>query len=365
MPQQKFLFRRNEANALLGEIKKMEKILKGTRILLIGPGYHNYITAISSGFIKMGAYIEYYKSDPATIFYRNFYLSRLRRFKIFDKFYEKQITKNNNEILESIRDKIFSHVIIIKGRLLTNDFFIKLRSQMPDANMILYQWDSIKNYNYLDKIKYFNSTYSFDYQDCKNYKEIKYLPLFFSDEYEKISLINETEYKFDLFFIGYNHSVRIKKLNDIARFCDEKGLKYSFNMMTSISEKLKLTLKKSKIRSFFVSLPFDQFSENYIKSKAIVDISSPTQTGLPFRIIEAVGANKKIVTTNKNVVRETFYDPKMIFIWGKDNPENLTNFLNQPHDKRTFRQYSVESFALNLISPIEIEEQGSQKIKNC
>ena len=228
------------------------------------------------------------------------------RFKIFDGFYEKQIVKHNNAILESIRGKDFHHVIIVKGRLITNDFLIKVRSQMPNANLVLYQWDSIRNYNYLDKMKYFNSVCSFDYNDCANNQGIKYLPLFFSEEYEKISFIEGIDYKFDLFFIGYNHSIRIKKLNDIARFCDENGLKYSFNIMTSISEKLKLILKKSKVKSFFISLRFDQFSENYIKSKAIIDISSPTQTGLPFRIIEAVGANKKIVTTNKKCDTRVF-----------------------------------------------------------
>jgi hypothetical protein len=341
--------------------EKLGKILEGTKILLICPGYHNYISTISNGFKNIGAYVENYKSDPSSIFYRNFYLSRLRRFKIFDGFYEKQIVKHNNAILESIRGKDFHHVIIVKGRLITNDFLIKVRSQMPNANLVLYQWDSIKNFNYLDKIKFFDSVCSFDYSDCLNNKNIRYLPLFFSNEYYRISLINHIDYKFDLFFIGYNHSVRIKKLNDIARFCDEKGLKYSFNIMTSISEKLKLILKKSKIKSFFVSLRFDQFSEDYIRSKAIIDISSPTQTGLPFRIIEAIGANKKIVTTNKNVTKESFYDPKMIFIWGKDNPDNLINFLNQRHERKAFKQYSVEAFALNLISQIEQESKIEEK----
>lgn len=241
----------------------MEKRLEGTKILLICPGYHNYISIISSGFRKMGAYIENYKSDPNTLFYRNFYLSRLRRFKVFDRFYEKQVSKTNDAILESIRGKKFHHVVIVKGRLITDDFLIKLRSQLPDANLILYQWDSIKNYNYLDKIKYFDSIYSFDYSDCENNRYIKYLPLFFSDEYAKISLIEEIDYKYDFFFLGYNHSIRIAILNDIARFCDENGLKYSFNIMTSISEKIKLVLKKSKIRSFFHSLRFDQFSKLY------------------------------------------------------------------------------------------------------
>lgn len=97
--------------------------------------------------------------------------------------------------------------------------------------------------------------------------------------------------------------------------------------------------------------------QNYIKSKAIIDISSPNQTGLPFRIIEAIGANKKIVTTNKNVMQESFYDPKRIFIWGEDNPESLIDFLNQRHERQIFEQYSVDAFALNLISKFNKDQK--------
>ncbi len=342
----------------------MEKKLNGIKVLLIAPGYHNYISIIASTFKKMGAFIEFYKSDPSTIFYKNFYLSRFLRFRIFEKYNENQILGNNNKILNSIKNKDFDHIVIIKGRLVTEDFLIKLKSLMPNANYILYQWDSLRNYNYLNKIKYFDSIYSFDYYDCSNHPQIKYLPLFFSPEYAQISLMKNIDYKFDLFFLGYNHSIRIEKLEDLAHFCEDNGLKYSFNLMTSISEKMKLVLLKSKFNCFFISLRFDQFSEKYIKSRAIVDISSPTQTGLPFRIIEAIGANKKIVTTNNNVVKESFYDPNMIFIWGKDNPENLLDFLNQKHESKAFKQYSVESFVLNLVSYMEIKKESKRFEKN-
>jgi hypothetical protein len=335
----------------------MKNILDGTKILLIGPGYHDYISVIASAFMKLGASVELFKSDPSSIFYNNFYLSRLKKLRVLKKFYNEQVYKNNREILESIRNKHFDYVIIVKGRLVTEEFLINLKCLLYKATFILYQWDSLKNYNYMDKMKYFDSIFSFDYSDSENIPGVKYLPLFFSDEYAKISHLQRINYKYDLFFLGYNHSIRVKKLKDMAQFCEEKGLKYSFNMMTSISEKMKLFLQRSKINCFFISRRFDQFSENYIKSKAIVDISSPAQTGLTFRIIEAIGANKKIITTNINITREPFYDPKLIFIWGRDDTENLINFLNQKHERKSFENYSVKSFVLNLISQIRVEQE--------
>jgi len=117
--------------------------LKGKKILLIAPGYHDYISVIASTYKKLGAYIEHYESDPSTIFFKNFYLSRLRRFSIFSNFYEREILKTNSKILNSINEKKFDHIIIIKGRLLSDDFLKNIRGSIPEANFVLYQWDSI------------------------------------------------------------------------------------------------------------------------------------------------------------------------------------------------------------------------------
>ncbi|MDP4268413.1 MAG: hypothetical protein Q8880_13400, partial [Bacteroidota bacterium] len=281
---------------------------------------------------------------------RNFYISRLRKLSIFQKLFLSDVMANNRIILSSIKEKEFDYVLIIKGDLLTNEFIVTIKQKMPKAKFILYQWDSLKHYNYLDKMKYFNKVFSFDYNDCIRDERILYLPLFFSGEYSKIALLKNIRYSYDLFFLGFNHTIRSSKLFELVKICEEKGLKYSFNIMTSITERIQIFFKNRKINCFFRSIKFEEFSDKYIKSKAIVDISSPNQSGLPIRIIEAVGADKKIITTNLNVLKEDFYDPKMIFIWGRDNFDDLVDFLNNEHEKKDSEKYSVTSFVSQLMS---------------
>jgi len=324
-------------------------ILTGKKVLLIAPDYHNYNLNIAAAYKNLGAEVTSFSQDPDTVLFTNFYLSRLERFSLFKKLYRYEVNKKNKKILSSIKRKDFDHVVVIKGDLLSDDTLSQLKNSLPNANFVLFQWDSIKYYNYLHRIKYFNSVFSFDYADCIQNNQIKYLPLFYSPEYEKIASLTNIKYEHDLFFLGFNHTIRVKIIHEMIRFFEEKELRYSINLMTTISEKIQLMKKNSKINCFFKSLNFNQFSDKYSKSKAIIDISPPHQTGLPMRIIEAVGANKKIVTTNSNIINETFYDPKMIFIWGKDNPEDLINFLNQQHKQSNRENYSINSFALNLV----------------
>ena len=326
------------------------KTFEGIRILLIAPGFHNYITDIANAFENLGADVDAYVEEPSTILTSNFYVSRLKKFGFYNRLYSREVLIQNKIISNEVKGKKFDNAIIIKGELLTDEFLINLRKSLPKTRFVLYQWDSLKNYNYLDRIKYFDAVFSFDYEDCFKYKQILYLPLFYSKEYESIASVKVDDYKYDLFFLGYNHSIRVPKLLEIIKFCEEKGLRYSFNLMTTISERIQLMRYRNKINCSFNPWKFQDFSDIYTVSKAIIDISSPYQTGLPIRIIEAFGADKKIVTTNLNIINEEFYDPKMIFIWGKDNPEDLTNFFNQKHERKGSEKYSVKSFVSKLIT---------------
>lgn len=48
------------------------------------------------------------------------------------------------------------------------------------------------------------------------------------------------------------------------------------------------------------------------RSKCIVDLPYPWQTGSTQRVINALALNKKVITSNESIVREWFYDPDFI-----------------------------------------------------
>ena len=64
----------------------------------------------------------------------------------------------------------------------------------------------------------------------------------------------------------------------------------------------------------FKGLDYNTVNENIEKSNTILDIHHPKQTGLTMRTIEMIGMNKKIITTNKDIINYDFYNPNNILV---------------------------------------------------
>ncbi|MFH4210110.1 lipopolysaccharide biosynthesis protein, partial [Acinetobacter baumannii] len=62
----------------------------------------------------------------------------------------------------------------------------------------------------------------------------------------------------------------------------------------------------------------DEIIKLYAKSNVILDISHPGQSGLTMRTFEAIGAGKKLITTNLNIKEYPFYNSDNIFIISRD-----------------------------------------------
>jgi hypothetical protein len=52
----------------------------------------------------------------------------------------------------------------------------------------------------------------------------------------------------------------------------------------------------------------------------VLDIQHPRQTGLTMRTLEALGAGKKLVTTNVQVKEYDFYDERQVRVVDRMNP---------------------------------------------
>lgn len=320
------------------------------KVLLIAPLYHGYYLKLKNAFEKEGYDVILFSEQPNDFFSTNFYLSKIKKIKYFWKSYQQKIKEVNNRILKTTHEVDLEYIVVIKGDLLTHEFYQQLKSSHSKSKMILYQWDSLISFNYLDIVKYFDKVYSFDSLDSKTYEFINYLPLFYSDEYEKLGFENKISYKYDVFFLGVNHSIRLELLKEMMDVFEKNKLKYTINLMTDLTQKLKMVLSSTKINTFLTSRSFKKFADDYLRSKAILDITSPIQTGLPIRIIEAIGANKKIITTNYNIINESFYSQNLVFLWGRDDLNSLPEFLNKTHNKIDSRIYSINSFVRRLIS---------------
>lgn len=329
-----------------------EQKLKGKRILFIAlPGYSK---GMKEKMEDMGAEVIHINDKPKDTFLGKA-LGRLGL-----GFYENIINDYYAAELSKIREKNFDYILIIRGEYTPKDSLERMRSYFPTAKMVLYMWDSLVNNKFIRaKWEYYDKVYTFDRINYLNHKEsIDFLPLFYYEDY----LPKDTggkEYKYDLSFIGTGHEDRVKIVKALALQLENKQrnvFSYFF-----FPHKLVYYLNKIKNPHFkyvrmedveFKQLPFEKLYEIYSQSKCVVDIESSKQNGLTMRTIEMIGLEKKLITTNKDIVHYDFFNPANIMILDRNDPVIDLEFIDKPYiplDEKIRTKYSLHDWILNVL----------------
>lgn len=164
----------------------------------------------------------------------------------------------------------------------------------------------------------------------------RFLPLFF---YYK-PIISTSSKKYSYIWLGREKKERNNELLEAIH----KELNSCFGENES---GFWLTLKSGDKGLRYVS----EYLPLVNNSNIIVEIVREDQCGLTLRTLEALFYNKKLITTNKNVMDYDFYNKTNIFIYGVD--KNLEEWCKIPGvnvSEDIKNQYTVESFINAVIS---------------
>jgi spore maturation protein CgeB len=143
-----------------------------------------------------------------------------------------------------------------------------------------------------------------------------------------------------LAFIGTAHSDRYSISQKAKFWCNEHQLEM-FTFYYSPS-KILFKYKKATDKNFknfeyreisFRSLSHDEIINVYDRTKVILDINHFEQNGLTMRTFEALGAGRKLITTNPKIKKYPFYDPKNIYIIDRENIKFDENFFKSDFKK--------------------------------
>ena len=292
--------------------------LQGKKILFIGPEFYDYHNKIINEMILNGAEVDYFPEILNTINYR---FAKLYFFR-YRKWLEKRYLEN---IFISLKEN-YDYFFLIRGEIISNDFLEKLKTKIPQAKFIMYQWDSSQNNpNYLKIISYFSKVMTFDRVDAKE-QGIKYLPLFYTKEYETLKLNLKREY--DIVFFGAYHSDRLQIIKELHKECLKLGLKCYFVIyITKMAFLVRilngtLSVKDYKYMTFH-PLNKRMILNTYANTKAVLDIENVGQNGLTMRTFEVLGASLQLITTNSSIKYEPFYDDKQILLLPRGNKKKM------------------------------------------
>lgn len=201
--------------------------------------------------------------------------------------------------------------------------------------MISYHYDGLsRSPEIFGKIKYFNDFFVFDNDDLQNKKyALKPCTNFYFDFdiNDKIEII---DVNFDSYFLGSFDESRMQKILDYNQIMTNNNLICATDLAFNKSNrKYAISLKNKNINCLKKIMPFGEYIEKIKKSKIIVDFVIDAHKGLSFRVFESLKYEKKLVTTNQNILNYDFYNPKNIFVLTDDNFASLNDFIKTDYEK--------------------------------
>ena len=84
-------------------------------------------------------------------------------------------------------------------------------------------------------------------------------------------------------------------------------------------------------RRYAERLEYDEVLEHIKEAKAIVEVTMEGQTGLSIRVVECLFCNKKLITNNRHIVNEKFYNPQNIYVM--DSGVDISEFLESDYQR--------------------------------
>ncbi|GDX04566.1 hypothetical protein [Buttiauxella sp. A111] len=321
-------------------------------ILFISPSFFGYEKEIRNELEKSNDVICWDERPSNSTIYKIFLRLNIR---ILINKYNK---KYYDSLLVALKEKCIDVVFIVNPEAIDSVILNELKrvttKNNPFCKFVMYLWDSINNKPGVRKIiQEFDSVFTFERSDADAWG-VGFLPLFYSARYNKPQ---QPTKKYDLCFIGTAHSDRISIVNDVINKIEKikKITVYTFFYFQSeMIFRLKNYLrgKVVSVKVNFKPLTQAEVFELIQSSEIIIDIHHPKQNGLTMRTIECVGLNKKIITTNKDIVSYDFYNPDMICVVSREDIEIPESFIigsNLGYHNR--EKYSLSHWVNTIIPP--------------
>jgi len=325
------------------------------KILFIAFPFFDYEYLIKKELESLGAEVDFY---PGKFHMEDFKDNRhlLSAFFSFlrNPHYREEYTQGLYRYIES-KNKIYDVLFVIQTYPASKKLIQKLKVANPKFIGYIYFWDSFSLYNNSDILKYFDYAFSLDRNDCKKHKNLIHLHGFYPhiQDNEKKNIIYDWSYIGSVYPMS---SYRIDFIYKLIKYSKEQNLSYYaklkyYNMKIPSSKFIKAIkylyqfifhLKTinfyRKINKYssvgFLStdtIPLETVIKIQNQSKCVIDINYRKRTGITFQCFPVIARNKKLITTNKSIVHESFYHPNNILIIDEKNPQIDIDFLQRPY----------------------------------
>ena len=287
-------------------------------------------------------------------------LSKLARFH-----YSVRLNKVFNFPFKSVWYKLFcktlklnrneNTVLIIydKSRLVNDRKFLSYIKRTYKRTKLIYMFTDVVRLsgavqnNFIQDIKkYYDYIFAFDPKDAPEYG-FDYSPLLYSRN------TFEVDSKKNVFYVG-----RAKDRLPMLLSIYEKLMKKNFACDFNIVDVSKDEMKYENFIKYNEMMKYEEVLRRIQQADILVDAIQGNSTGLTIKTCEAVVYNKKLITTNKEIIKYPFYDSKYICV--VDSADDISDsFLYENRDVKFSEEgtkyFSIDNYVEKLNSMVVYE----------
>lgn len=201
-----------------------------------------------------------------------------------------------------------------------------------------YLYDSTNRFSikHLEK-GLFDRIYTFDRDDAQKFG---YHPISNFIYFPKKEAVPSSKLPVALFMIA-SIDERLPLWNAVAAYCRKAQLTTDF---IAVGKREPAQLDAGIVYSK-TNLFFEAITTRMDRAQAFLDLIREEQNGLSFRVFEAMGYQRKLITSNASVKDYPFYHPANIFVLTRDNIDQIQAFLEIPFEplpEALYHQFTVE-----------------------
>ena len=257
-----------------------------------------------------------------------------------------KLKKRQEYILHKLKGNGFQNqILVINPELIDLEYHLAIKKYTD--KYIAYLYDSVSRCPVKHLLEgVFDEIFSFDKVDVLTYGFSEITNYIYFDT-PAISSINKQNF----IYVGSIDN-RLKYLNDFGENLKKQQqsfLFYAIGKKAFINQLAQLFLGKNK-NIIFQKKRFTQNEtlKMYDESEIIVDLVRDNQSGLSFRIFEAIGLQKNVITNNKSIISYDIYDSGKIIYLDDLHKLNEVTFNKENFSNDIIKKYSLDNFIKNI-----------------
>ena len=198
--------------------------------------------------------------------------------------------------------------------------------------MVNYQWDGLARFPAIWQcIPEFDRFYVFDSDDLAHppYHFLPATNFYFDHDLDTLPPTNSSFY-----FTGTHQANRAAIITNFAYYAEQAQWELDFRLVWAHNRDLKQARQAYPCPNIQITHRGDSFQNNLHRAKqakVLVDFVTDAHKGLSFRTFEALGYQKKLITTNPHTMDYDFYHPNNIYILTPNNLDGIPAFLHTPY----------------------------------